>query len=295
MLQYIDPYELTQTVSCVCKTWREKSRDRCSADIWKLVILSKQRSPLAVSNTCTWLKKSGVLNYVKDLNIAMPIGLEQMRALSAVYLPNIREVSVNLDDNPITMAQYVVFLLKHPHIRWINAEFSTREQSAKAILPLEIVTNLRCIGVERVYVQAFDAQLGRYPKLLALGHVRVFDEHLASMSSMFRCCPNLRALSVSVDAVTEGLTSRLAEASKLEVLYLFSNLDRDDFDSFNHNDWYPLRKLKKLQNIMLVNFPNAWTRKVREVIKLKGSKGVTKQASGLSFWSEVENRVYWDR
>lgn len=294
MLQYIDPYDMTQNISMVCKTWNKKSRSRCAADVWKLVILSRQQSPLAVADNVKWLLRCGVLNYIKDLNIAMSIGLEQMRALSAVYLPNIRELSVNLDDNPITMAQYVVFLLRHPHLQWINAEFSTREQSEKALMPLEIVPNLKCIGVERVYVQAFDEQLGVYSKLQALGHVRVFDEHVGSLSNLFRCCPNLRALSVSVDAISEGLTSRLAEGANLEVLYLFSNLDSEDFDTFDSIDWWPLRKLTKLKNIMLVNFPDSWTTKVKRVLRLPNGS-ITKQASGLSFWSQVENRVYDSR
>lgn len=139
------------------------------------------------------------------------------------------------------MAQYVVFLLKHSHIQWINAEFSTREESAKAILPLEIVPKLKCIGVERVYSQAFDARVGTYTSLLAIGHVRVFNEHLYSLSKMFNCCPNLRALSVSVDAVTVDLTTCISQGRNVEVLYMFSNLDSEQFAEFSNLDWWPIR------------------------------------------------------
>lgn len=83
ILQYIDPYDLTRTIGHVNKCWLTKSRARCSMDVWKLVILTRERSPLAVANNCRWLKNSGILNYIKDLNIAMRIGLDQMRILAS--------------------------------------------------------------------------------------------------------------------------------------------------------------------------------------------------------------------
>lgn len=288
ILSFVSPKEIAQNIALISRTWFKFSRTHSAH--WRLVIISNERSQLAVSSSVQWLRKSRVCHFIKDLNIAIRMGARQMRMLAKVVLPALRELSVNIDDDSMTLTNYVVFLRNHPHLQWINGEFSTREQSRTAVVPLDIIPKLRCIGVERVYINAFE-NMSVYPRLSAIGHVRVFEEFLSSLSTLFRCCPNLKALSLSVDELDDELTVQLVKGTKLEILYLFGNLDEDDFGDYEPLVWMPLRKLKRLRNVMLVNFPRVWTPKVQNCLQIP----VKTVENGLAFWSVAERYVFKDR
>lgn len=288
ILAFVSPKEIARKCSLVSKTWFTFSRTHHAH--WRLIIISSEESQLAVSSSVSWLRKCRVQHFIKDLNISIRIGARQMRMLSKIRLPALRELSVNIDDDALTLASYVIFLKNHPHLQWINGEFSTREQSRTAIAALDIVPKLRCIGVERVYVNAFE-NMGVYPRLTAIGHVRVFEESVHSLSTMFRSCPNLKALSLSVDSVDYELTEQLKKGRKLEVLYLFGNLDAEEFAAYDPLVWMPLRKLKRLRTIMLVNFPETWAPQIQQYLKVP----VKTVENGLAFWNIAERYVFKDR
>lgn len=214
---------------------------------------------------------------------------EDMIVLKKLKFPNLREFSVDMAQDAMSVYHFGHFLENHQHVQWINGEFSTEARTRAAIIPMEVISRLRCLGIERLYLNKC-MPLGYYPNLRCIGHMRIFDEDSHLLEPLHLAMPNLCALSISIDTATKELMTHIARWEHLKILYVLCNLDDNDERQFDHTAWEPLRKMKSCQMVMLVNFPTPWSSMVKEILP---KIDIRQEENGLAFWNETEPLV-WD-
>merc|ERR1712167_75268 len=103
--------------------------------------------------------------------------------------------------------------------------------------------------------------LGEYPEIRSLGHVRIFMEDVLPPKNMLRTVlarnfPNLLCMSISLDEPSRLIMSTIAEHAKnLKVLYVFENTALDTNATYHPDIWQPLMNMPSLEQVMMVNFP----------------------------------------
>lgn len=292
ILKFIPLHELCESLCLVNKRWHNLIFK--SHQLWELVIISRDdpRTPLSASSRVTWLQTCKVRHFIKDLNIALTMNYTDVRVLSELHFPALRELSVDIAQDDLSSYHFAKLLENHPHLQWINGEFSQEARTRAALLPLEVVSNLRCLGIERLYLNRC-VPCGSYPHLKCIGHMRIFDEDIHLLTKLHSSMPNLNALSISIDTATAGLMEQISRWSKVKILYILCNLDTEDQDEeFDYSAWEPLRNLESCEMIMMVNFPLDWPEEVQKVLGTEIT--VKTEQNGLAFWNQTEPLVWED-
>lgn len=215
-----------------------------------------------------------------------------VKTISMLRFPALRELSVDIAQDSLNTVHFTRMLENHPHLQWINGEFSQEARTRAALIPLEVVKSLRCLGIERLYLNRC-IPCGHYPHLKCIGHMRIFDEDVHLLPELHKAMPNLAAFSISIDNATKALMTEIAQWQHVKILYILCNLDVTDQQTFDWESWQPLMGLKNCEMIMMVNFPTDWPEQVQTIVKDRNIVVKTEQ-NGLAFWNQTEPLVWSD-
>ena len=301
ILRYIPLSDLTQRLCLVNKAWNKLIFD--SGKLWENLVISNEQdftictNNYSSSSSVKWLEKCKIRSYIKDLNITPLCRLSyNAKILSKLSFPNLREFSFDSSHEEHESAEiyFKKFLECHQHILWINEEYFTPSQSKYVAITLEIIKNLKCLGVERIYLKEF-LPINYYPNLECIGHFRIFDENFGLVEHLTTAFPNLKALSISIDTFPESLVNQLVKFKKLKVLYILFNTlgEYDVVESNNTVDstilWLNLKhQIPSLKKILLCNITEKKIDEIKESLA-NSSVEVKLVNNGLPFWNEYDS------
>jgi len=285
ILKYFSLFDLVTKLSIVNKKWNNFIFN--CRKLWELVCISylPKDTNFSPSSSIEWLKRSKINLYIKDLNIECILNYDNIKILAELHFPVLREFSIDINKNDDLVLIYLYrFLNNHQHIIWINEEFLSQDNSRKALISLETLKNLKCLGVERLYISRL-FPLSTYPNLESIGHIRIQDDDEYLLTNLNKSLPNLKCLSICINNISKNIVDGILNFSKLNILYILINNDDTEFVS---NNWLLLKKLLNLKKLLIGNISNSIYAKIDKLF----DKIVIEQVNdGLNFWTETEKII----